>query len=304
MKTLSFSIGEAAQRSGFLAATLRYYDELGLAQPAERAANGYRRYAETDLERLRFIGRAKHLGCSLEEISSLLVAYDGGECGPIQEQLRALVDAKIGESQQQMIELAKLLAELQRAAADLERHRPKGACDEQCGCVSQPATDASSLVESSVANPNTVTGLTIGRAPSVAAGRTPSVAASNSTGSTAPITPTAQAKPTVLFSDRQAGSRAPLSSLSGQLRSASLSRTVVAANRRASRIDTPASIQPAQIACSLEPSALPERLAEFQSPTSRTDRSRDHRGQRPLWPCNDRFTDSSDGPRTCMTGLA
>jgi MerR family transcriptional regulator, copper efflux regulator len=65
MKTLSLSIGEAAQRSGFPAATLRYYDELGLAQ-AERAANGYRRYAETDFERLRFIGRAKHLNCSLE----------------------------------------------------------------------------------------------------------------------------------------------------------------------------------------------------------------------------------------------
>jgi MerR family regulatory protein len=33
MKSLgipSFSIGEAAERSGFAAATLRYYDELGL----------------------------------------------------------------------------------------------------------------------------------------------------------------------------------------------------------------------------------------------------------------------------------
>ncbi len=30
-------------------------------RPAQRVANGYRRF-EADLERLRFVGRAKHLG--------------------------------------------------------------------------------------------------------------------------------------------------------------------------------------------------------------------------------------------------
>jgi MerR family transcriptional regulator, copper efflux regulator len=176
MKTLdppSFSIGEAADRSGFPAATLRYYDELGLVRPAQRAANGYRRYVDADLERLRFVGRAKHLGCSLEEISSLLVAYDGGECGPIQEQLRSLVDTKIAESQRQMVELTMLVAELQRSLADLGRHRAKGACNEQCGCISQPTgetvnqpiSEASNDDEGNRLGRNIVGGLTIGRAP-------------------------------------------------------------------------------------------------------------------------------------------
>jgi MerR family transcriptional regulator, copper efflux regulator len=176
MKTLdipSFSIGEAAERSGFAAATLRYYDELGLVRPAQRAANGYRRYVDTDLERLRFVGRAKHLGCSLEEISSLLVAYDGGECGPIQEQLRTLVSAKIADSQQQMLELTMLVAELQRSLADLERHRAKGACDEQCGCISQPNSELASrylneptgVDDGNLLGRNIVSGLSIGRGP-------------------------------------------------------------------------------------------------------------------------------------------
>jgi MerR family transcriptional regulator, copper efflux regulator len=173
LTTPSFSIGEAARRSGFPTATLRYYDELGLVRPAQRAANGYRRYVDTDLERLRFVGRAKHFGCSLEEVSSLLVAYDGGECGPIQEQLRTLVSTKIAESQRQMLELTMLVAELQRSLADLGRHRANGACDQQCGCISQPTdvpaiqpiSEATNDEDGNRLGRNIVSGLSIGRAP-------------------------------------------------------------------------------------------------------------------------------------------
>jgi MerR family copper efflux transcriptional regulator len=131
----TYTIGETARRSGFAPATLRYYEDLGLVTPAERSPAGYRRYDERDLDRLRFIGRAKQLGCSLDEVGGLLVAWDGGECGPVQERLRDLVAAKIGDSQERLLELSVLLAELQRAAADLERHRPSGSCDELCGCI-------------------------------------------------------------------------------------------------------------------------------------------------------------------------
>ena len=136
--TPTYTIGETARRSGFAPATLRYYDDLGLVTPAERSPSGYRRYDERDLDRLRFVGRAKQLGCSLDEIGGLLVAWDGGECGPVQDRLRELVSAKIDDSQERLLGLSVLLAELQRAATDLERHRPTGSCDELCGCLVDP----------------------------------------------------------------------------------------------------------------------------------------------------------------------
>jgi MerR family transcriptional regulator, copper efflux regulator len=131
-------IKEVADASGFTTATLRYYEQIGLVPEAPRTPAGYRLYDERTLERLAFIARAKQLGCSLDEITGLTTAWDGGQCGPIQDQLRQLVAAKIAAAQNQVAELATFTAELQQAATALERHRPDGACDAECGCVSDP----------------------------------------------------------------------------------------------------------------------------------------------------------------------
>lgn len=131
-------IKQVADASGFTAATLRYYEQIGLLPEATRTPAGYRTYDERTLDRLAFIARAKQLGCSLEEITGLTTAWDGGQCGPIQDQLRQLVASKITAAQDQIAELATFAAELQAAAAALERHRPEGACDERCGCIGEP----------------------------------------------------------------------------------------------------------------------------------------------------------------------
>lgn len=131
-------IKEVADASGFTAATLRYYEQIGLLPEASRTPAGYRVYDQRTLDRLAFIARAKQLGCSLEEIAGLTAAWDGGRCGPVQDQLRHLVAGKIDAAHSQIAELVTLAAELQQAAAGLERHRPEGACDADCGCVSDP----------------------------------------------------------------------------------------------------------------------------------------------------------------------
>src|SRR5918994_2179943 len=128
-------IKEVAERTGFSAPTLRYYEEIGLLPAAARTAAGYRTYDEATVERLAFIGRAKQLGCSLEEIADLLTAWDGGRCGPVQDRLRTLVAAKLADAHAQIVELMTLSSELQRSAAALELHRPDGPCDDRCGCV-------------------------------------------------------------------------------------------------------------------------------------------------------------------------
>lgn len=140
--TTGLKIKQVADASGFTPATLRYYEEIGLLPAASRTAAGYREYDQRTLDRLAFIARAKQLGCTLEEIVGLTNAWDGGQCGPVQDQLRQLVAGKIAATQTQLAELMTFTSELQHAAAALELHRPEGACDTQCGCVSEPDNGA------------------------------------------------------------------------------------------------------------------------------------------------------------------
>lgn len=137
----TYRIAEVADRSGFTPATLRYYEEIGLLRPAGRTDAGYRLYNDGSLQRLRFIARAKQLGCSLDEIAELSTAWDGGRCAHVQERLRATVEAKVAESRRQIAELTALTADLQRAAAGLTES-PTGACNDTCGCLSEPASPA------------------------------------------------------------------------------------------------------------------------------------------------------------------
>lgn len=132
-------IKEVAAASGFTAATLRYYEQIGLLPEASRTPAGYRTYDQRTVERLAFIARAKQLGCTLEEISGLTTAWDGGQCGAIQDRLRHLVATKIAAAQTRIGELMTFTSELQTAATALEKHRPDGACDGECGCVSDSA---------------------------------------------------------------------------------------------------------------------------------------------------------------------
>jgi MerR family copper efflux transcriptional regulator len=69
------TIGQAARSSGVPAKTIRFYEELGLVRPAQRLANRYRAYDESNVRTLRFIQRARSLGFSLREIDKLLALY-------------------------------------------------------------------------------------------------------------------------------------------------------------------------------------------------------------------------------------
>ena len=142
--TAGYKIKEVSERSGFSAATLRYYEEIGLLPESSRTHAGYRVYDDASLDRLAFITRAKQLGCTLDEIADLTVAWEGGRCGPVQDRLRALVADKLASSQRQIVELMTLSSDLHRAAATLELHRPDGPCDDRCGCTTSDATESTS----------------------------------------------------------------------------------------------------------------------------------------------------------------
>lgn len=72
-------IGELAKRAGAGIDTVRFYERQGLLPQPQRQASGYRRYAASDIARLRFIRRSKALGFTLVEIRDLLALSDHRE---------------------------------------------------------------------------------------------------------------------------------------------------------------------------------------------------------------------------------
>lgn len=69
------NIGQAADRSGVPAKTIRYYESIGLIPEAGRTASGYRAYDRKDVETLRFVQRARSLGFSVRDVGNLLALW-------------------------------------------------------------------------------------------------------------------------------------------------------------------------------------------------------------------------------------
>ncbi|XID74964.1 Cu(I)-responsive transcriptional regulator [Alkanindiges sp. WGS2144] len=66
------NIGQAAKLSGISAKMIRYYEEIGLIEPAHRSAAGYRLYSAQDLKTLQFLKHARELGFSSEQMKELV----------------------------------------------------------------------------------------------------------------------------------------------------------------------------------------------------------------------------------------
>jgi len=97
------NIGAVSEATGLPAKTIRYYESIGLVEPAERSTGNYRLYGERDILTLRFVERARRLGFSLKEVKELLALWHDRE--------RASADVRrLAESQMRRIDerLAKL----------------------------------------------------------------------------------------------------------------------------------------------------------------------------------------------------
>ncbi len=64
METLT--VKEASEFTGLSSHTLRYYERVGLIQPVARNGGGHRRYAQTDLEHLKFLHCLRDSGMSIQ----------------------------------------------------------------------------------------------------------------------------------------------------------------------------------------------------------------------------------------------
>jgi DNA-binding transcriptional MerR regulator len=131
----TYTIGETARRSGFSASALRFYEDIGLVDPAGRTPSGYRLYDDAALARLAFIARAKQLGCSLEEITDLADIWDGQRCGPVQRRFHDLITAKLRDAETQVAELSAFCGQLRAAVDQLSGEPVDGPCGPGCACM-------------------------------------------------------------------------------------------------------------------------------------------------------------------------
>lgn len=103
-------IGEVSKQTGTAVGALRYYESLGLLG-SERGQNGYRYYAPTAVQQVKFIRKAQALGFSLDEIGEVLSVHQRGDV-PC-EFVRSLLQEKIEQLDAQIQQMRTFKGELE-----------------------------------------------------------------------------------------------------------------------------------------------------------------------------------------------
>jgi Cu(I)-responsive transcriptional regulator len=109
---VQMNIGAAAAASGVTAKMIRHYEAIGLLRPAARQQNSYRDYGDHEVHELRFIGRSRKLGFSIDEIGALLALW--------RDQSRPSSDVQ-NIAKAHLSDLDRRIAELQAMAATLRK---------------------------------------------------------------------------------------------------------------------------------------------------------------------------------------
>jgi Cu(I)-responsive transcriptional regulator len=108
-------IGEAAAASGISERMIRHYEKIGLVAAAARTDSGYRDYDPRDVHTLRFIGRARDLGFSIEEIGQLVALWNDRTRSSAD--VKALALARAAELKRKIEHLEEMRATLESLAA-------------------------------------------------------------------------------------------------------------------------------------------------------------------------------------------
>ncbi|MDG3086535.1 Zn(2+)-responsive transcriptional regulator [Vibrio hannami] len=99
----SLTRGQLAKHLGITTEAIRFYEQQGLVNP-QRATNGYRKYDNECIEKLRFVLHAKELGLSLSDIQELLSI----QIQPAQhtcQDVKNITQAKLHDIEQKILQL-------------------------------------------------------------------------------------------------------------------------------------------------------------------------------------------------------
>ena len=130
-------IQEVAAETGLTPRSIRYYEEMGLLEPAARSEGAYRLFDASDLERLRSIKELRdEAGFSLAQIGQLLEdeaarernrerfrsSQDPGERRAVLEDARDRVDHQIDILEAKAARLTTMIGAARSRRAHLDEH--------------------------------------------------------------------------------------------------------------------------------------------------------------------------------------
>jgi Cu(I)-responsive transcriptional regulator len=111
-------IGEAAAASGISERMIRHYEKIGMMPPPLRRDSGYRDYGPRDVHTLTFIGRARDLGFSIEEIRKLVELWHNRSRAS--SDVKRLALARASELKRKERELNEMRRSLEQLAASCQ----------------------------------------------------------------------------------------------------------------------------------------------------------------------------------------
>ncbi len=124
-------IGELAERTGLTAATIRYYEQIGLLPGGTRPQRSHRIYTEVDVERLDLLRRLRDLlGLSLEHLQEIAAAEETAaallarvEAATTAQARLVLVDEALGQADGVIDRVRRRAAELSQLEQELLERR-------------------------------------------------------------------------------------------------------------------------------------------------------------------------------------
>ena len=114
MATSTYTISDLAKEFDLTTRAMRFYEDMGLLQPARSGQGGRSRvYSARDRTRLKLTLRAKRLGLSLTQAKDLIDMYDSPrDSGPQLQKFLQVLAAHRAQLEDQIAELSANLEEV------------------------------------------------------------------------------------------------------------------------------------------------------------------------------------------------
>ena len=113
----TFTITELAQEFDITPRAIRFYEDVGLLEPARAGRN--RVYTHRDRTRLKLTLRGKRLGLSLQEVKQLVDMYESGS------DERPQLEAFLGVLAEHRRQLEQQLEDIEVTLAEIEQHEAR-----------------------------------------------------------------------------------------------------------------------------------------------------------------------------------
>ncbi len=109
-------VQELARAAHVTADTVRHYTRLGLLTPKKNPVNGYKHFTQDDLQRLRFIVRARDLGFSLGDVQAIFERADQGDspCPAVRE----IIEQRLIEVKRKLDDMTQLYERMRHAVEE------------------------------------------------------------------------------------------------------------------------------------------------------------------------------------------